>query len=236
VWALAFHPTQPWLAIGTDAGLEIWRLDTAPDGQVRGGAPLANSQRAEHDSVRALAFSPDGTMLVVGNDSGSFAIVPTQSWSSGSWREMASVFAHPMGITSLAFCKGPSAAGLCEPNVFASAGNDGNVKLWRVSGDEGSPQAKSELTLTGPSAEALSVAFSPNGKLIAAGDAEGQIHLWRRDLRAVVNGLCGALHRNLTREEWSRSVGNAVPYECTCPNLPPAFGIDPKGALHCSPS
>lgn len=236
VWALAFHPTQPWLAVGTDAGLEIWRLDTAPDGHFSGGARLANSQRSEHDSVRALAFSPDGKTLVVGNDSGSLAIVPTQGWSSDSWREAASVFAHSMGVTSLAFCNGPPAAGLCEPTVLASAGNDGSVKLWRVSGEEGSPQAQSELTLTGPSAEALSVAFSPNGKLIAAGDADGQIHLWRRDLRSVVNGLCGALHRNLTREEWSRSVGKTVPYECTCPNLPPAFGIDPKGALNCDTS
>jgi len=89
-------------------------------------------------SVRALAFSPDGHILVFGNDNGSVGVVVTPDRSS-KWQESQLIFAHRMGVTALEFCGAPSvetqqgiSRRTCDHNTFVSAGNDGRVKFWPI--------------------------------------------------------------------------------------------------------
>jgi hypothetical protein len=229
VRSLAFHPTLPYLALGTyDGRLEIRRLAIESDGTIHSEI-LANPEWIPRGPVWAVAWSPAGDMLIYGNERGMIGIVPTSRLGSKSWTESERRFAHTMGTTALAFMepsatletpRGPVNAG--KVPMLASGGGDGRVKLWTLeSGSEG-PRFSSwqPLTLEGPAAEVLSVAFSPDGRIVAAGDANGHVHLWRTELQPVLDDACSAMRRNLTQEEWRQYVGRNLPYEKTCISLP----------------
>jgi WD40 repeat protein len=55
--------------------------------------------------------------------------------------------------------------------LLASASDDYTVRLWDVA-------AHKQLLVLRPGKPLWCVAFSPDGKLLAAGDQEGTIHLW----------------------------------------------------------
>jgi WD40 repeat protein len=56
--------------------------------------------------------------------------------------------------------------------VLASGSDDHTIKLWRVT------DGQLLETLTGSSEAVLSVAFSPDGRLLASGSSDGTIRLW----------------------------------------------------------
>jgi WD40 repeat protein len=60
------------------------------------------------------------------------------------------------------------------------------------------------------------LAFSRDGKALAARDAGGTVRLWNLDPEAWVKAGCGLANRNLTKEEWSRYVGDGLRYHATC--------------------
>jgi WD40 repeat protein len=108
VRALAFHPSEPCLAIGDDDGsLELWRLQLDPKGRVRAEV-LQNPAWSQRGPVRALAWHPDGDALVYGNESGSIGLVPTTNLKSGFWEESHHLFAHSLGVTALVFGQEPA--------------------------------------------------------------------------------------------------------------------------------
>lgn len=233
VWALALHPTAPYLALGTDDGaLEIWRLTVDGSGRIDGEL-LRNPAWIPQGSVWALAWSPDGNVLAFGNGSGYVGVVSTADLEGGSWQVRQRRFAHTMGVTSIAFCNGPETGarkgegvGACRRDTFASAGNDGRIILWIFS-KEAQPRVslRQDQTLEGARGEVLSVAFSPDGGLVAAGDTRGQVHVWRVESESVPKKACRALSRNLSRQEWADHVGTRDEYECTCLDIPPEPGV-----------
>ena len=73
------------------------------------------------------------------------------------------------------------------------------------------------LSFAGHTRAVLSVAFSPDGALLASGDAGGDIMLW--DLSLTPQAVaCRRAGRNLTHVEWQRYFGEE-PYRLTCPEL-----------------
>ncbi len=232
--ALAFHPTDPYLALGQDDGsLKILHLRIDSEGEIRMEA-LQNPDWENQGPVRALAWSPDGKTLAFGDESGVIGLAPAGDLKSGWWKQSQHIFAHSMGITALAFDKGAALKHLSGGDAsgaasftLASAGGDGKVRLWSLQGEPEQPPAALHLRLTleGPKAEAQSVAFSPDGKLLAAGDARGNLHLWRTELAPVLVDACTHLRRNLSQAEWSEHIGKGVPYQQTCPNLPLGAGV-----------
>jgi WD40 repeat protein len=220
VRALAFHPSLPLLAFGTERGaIEIWRLTPSDEGS---GDPvrLGTLPHILRRGVRALAFSPDGKQLVFGDDGGTLSLVRVGDAPS-AWTVSAETTAHSGGVMSVAFCDDRPGVKGCDPNVFASAGNDGRVRLWRVVEQPDGARLEPQLTFEGSESAVLSVTFSPDGGLIAAGDSDGKLHLWPVDPQRLVRGGCDVVRRNLSLREWKRYVGDGLPYECTCPDLPP---------------
>jgi len=226
------------LAVGTEDGLlELRRLAIDAAGRVT-DTPLQNPTWVKRGSVRALAFSPDGHILVFGTDNGSVGVVVTPDRSS-EWQESQLIFAHRMGVTALQFCGAPSAETqqgigrrMCDHNTFVSTGNDGRVKFWQMNRENGTQKIQPRQTLEGPNAEVLSVALNPDEGLVAAGDAIGQLHVWRLDQEPTIENICRALHRNLSWQEWLQYVGDKLSYECTCPTLPPGWDVDSATLKH----
>ncbi len=132
--------------------------------------------------VRALAMSPGGKLLASSGDD------PTiQVWEVETGKPVASLRDHTDWVLCLAF--GPDGTSL------ASGGYDGLVRLW----DAGSGKKVRDLPAAPvpPPKEApapspvLSLAFSPDGKTLAIGGADGQIRLANVADGKLVRALAG---------------------------------------------
>ncbi len=198
VTALGFSTDDRWLAIGSDQGsARLWGTDQlptqpavldhddkvsaiefGPDGRVATGT-TANVTRlwslddpsaepevlAQTDfgfdmaQVEAIAFRPDGRMLATG--SGDMRVRLWTLDPSGS--QLVSEEPLEAGINDLAFS--------ADGDRLAIAVKEEDVLLWDVA-------ERSFERLEGHSAEVRSVAFSPNGRLLATGDLDGEIRVW----------------------------------------------------------
>ena len=105
----------------------------------------------KHTGIAApLMFSPDGTKLVSGN--------PIKLWDVATKRNIVNI--------------GGNKAVFSPDGAMLAYGLGNNVKLWDVA------KQKNIDTLEGHSVGILSVAFSPDGSMLASGTYGGSIKLW----------------------------------------------------------
>jgi WD40 repeat protein/transcriptional regulator with XRE-family HTH domain len=138
------------------------------------GAPAAARIEDSPSVVQAVSVSPDHRLLVAAGADGSLKL-----WSV--------VFpGRPVLVaTLLAADKADplyTAAFSPDGSLIAAAGAAHVVRLWRVSGSD-SGGAVPQVTpagpaLTGAGNTIYSVAFRPDGKVLAAGSADGTVRLW----------------------------------------------------------
>jgi WD40 repeat protein len=105
-YCLAYAPDSPTLAVGTDAGVDLW--DTSGL-QVRASLP-------EPTPVRAVAFAPDGRTLA-------FASLRTGTVLDPAAGQVRAVLkGHDKLINGLAFSP--------DGGTLVTGSNDGTVRLW----------------------------------------------------------------------------------------------------------
>jgi serine/threonine-protein kinase len=117
------------------------------------------------DQVTALAFSPDRYTLAAGNLEGTLRL---WSFAKGSPEDRPSQSVHGGKVSALAFAPD------CALLASASGGMAGTVCLWDLNGRVPVKTA----ALPGPLPPVESLAFSPDGKLLAVGKRDGTIRLW----------------------------------------------------------
>ncbi|MCI0462018.1 MAG: WD40 repeat domain-containing protein [Gemmataceae bacterium] len=148
----------PVLASAGGGKIILWGL---PDGKALHTLPVERE-------VRALAMSPDGKHVVSAGDDPAI-----QLWDVETGKASASLQGHTDWVLSLTFS--------ADSKLLASGGHDGLVRLWDASAGKklrdlpGLPMPPPK-TPPEPSA-VLSLAFSPDGNLLAAGGSDGVVRL-----------------------------------------------------------
>ncbi|MXV75350.1 hypothetical protein F4Z99_13900 [Candidatus Poribacteria bacterium] len=168
VKACAFSPDGQTLAsVGRNATVQLWDVETGS---------LLKTFTGNDREFRAVVFSPDGQLLATGG-----WISEIHLWDVQTGR-LLKTLPEKYGVETLAFSPGG--------RFLASGGGfkDPTIRLWHV------PTGEKRLTLTGHAknrnsghtSDVYSVAFSPDGTLLASGGIDG-IRLWNPNTgRALV--------------------------------------------------
>lgn len=153
--ACRFDPKSRFVfSTAQDNSVQRWNLD--------GGEPVILNA---HDSwVRAIAFSPDGEVVLTAGGDGRIIWWPT---AADAPEPIRTIDAHQGWVRSLAVSP--------DGQFLASAGNDNLVKLWRV--DDGS----SVRTFSGHEKDVYSTLFVDGGKTLVSGDLAGNVHQWETE-------------------------------------------------------
>ena len=111
------------------------------------------------NSVRSVAFSPDGRRLATGSSDNTAKI-----WDLDSGKAVLTLEGHSSSVSSVAFSP--------DGRRLATGSEDNTAKIWDL--DSG----KAALTLEGHSSSVSSVAFSPDGRRLATGSYDGTAKIW----------------------------------------------------------
>lgn len=189
IYAMAFSPDGASLAYGgvapgNDINLFIRVLDT---GFIKG----FNIRPLKTD-VLSLAWSPDGRLLATGGRERLLRI-----WDVASERELRTFDIYDGPVKSLAFS--PNGQWLATGANDEVAPIDKNILMWDISlcdrpvqtQTQNKAQAAAEnpwddpacrlqipIAFTGQEADISSIAFSPDGAILASGDTAGRTRLW----------------------------------------------------------
>ncbi|GIE75051.1 hypothetical protein Aph02nite_10010 [Actinoplanes philippinensis] len=158
VFALAFSPSQPLLAIGTSLGdLDVYDLTNT-------AKPVRTAQ-LEYDATTlmlSLAFSADGSVLASGDSDGRAVL-----WQMGAYPRRIADMTGTGGIEALAFSS--------DGRTVVTADSAGTAVLWNTT-EFAAPQRLSESAAHDDQLQAM--AYTSGGRSMITTGADGNAVVW----------------------------------------------------------
>jgi WD40 repeat protein/predicted Ser/Thr protein kinase len=177
VKSVIFSPDGQILATASDdKTIKLWEVETLKE--------ICTLLGHSH-AVKSVAFSPDGQMLASGSWDKTIKL-----WDANTGTEICTITGHQLQVNSVAFSP--------QGQLLASASYDRTIRLWQIPALE-SFQRKFENRpcysllgiLSGHAWAVLTVAFSPDGQILATGSDDNTIKLWEVNTGQLICTLVG---------------------------------------------
>ena len=197
--------------------IRIWEATTGVE-----SARITNNGQFD-----VLAFSPDKKYVLMGNCDEAIVFNCVQGsahiWEIATGEEVSYVI-YEGRISSADFNvdgKHVILAGCDEIDTELSC-IQGTVSIWDITTGEKVAQRIHDGRVS-------SVAFSPDGKFAASASCDkggtlvctqGVTHVWAWQPEDLISNACTVMPRNLSRAEWNQYIGDSLPYQAVCENLP----------------
>lgn len=163
----SFTPDGDTIIAGGDVGVYVYSVETLEE---IWSVPTANQ-------IRSLAISPDGSIAALGTDDGSVVLIDLQSRSAIEGK--LGQESDGIGVFSLAWMDEDEADRI---QLLAAGFNNGDVVISQINregtNEAGGPEVAFIGNLDRQSSGVVSMAFSPNGRILATGTRNGLISIW----------------------------------------------------------
>jgi WD40 repeat protein len=153
---------------------------------------------SHNDGVLAVVFSPDGKYIA----SFSYDDNTAHVWEAQTGKEVTRV-THNSFVYSIAFSP--------DGRYVISGSDDNTVRVWEI-------KTGKEIARMAHNDSVLAVAFGPDSKYVVSGSWDGTANVWLYKTEDLIKAACDRVTRNLTRAEWKRYIGDALPYKAVCEN------------------
>lgn len=141
----------------TRALVEALYYNDHPDSAHR--LPWNFNLEGHRNTLRSVAFSPDGKMLATGSEDNTAKV-----WNLETGEPILTLEGHRNFVASVAFS--------FDGKKLATGSEDNTVKIWNLE------NGKLDTTLKGHDASVVSVAFSPDGQRLATGSQDNTAKIW----------------------------------------------------------
>jgi WD40 repeat protein len=174
-YSTAFSPDRRTMAVGWLGGVDLWNVTSFRHPALESAHQPTLMEGG--DGSDSVAFSPDGTLLAVGDYYGGVGLWDvatrhriaathvTASVGGATFNPSARTIrvSVSVSVNSVAFSP--------DGKTIAIGDDNGEIVLWSVT-------RHGTIATMNEGSAVNSVAFSPDGTLLAAGDAGGHISLW----------------------------------------------------------
>ena len=183
VTSVAFSPDGTKLAAAVDdsEGTTAIEIFSVPQ--------LAQLKTLPADAGTSVRFSPDGRLLVFGDDQGRVWLYDTHTWMPRG----SPLVAHTGAVVTVSFSP--------DGRTLATTSDDGTTRLWDVS--SGRPIG---TALPGPAQHYVAAAFVDGGTHLVTLDDNGHGNLWDIQPQSWARRACQIAGRTLTRTEWNAAL------------------------------